>query len=233
MEKRVVLAKKFVEGALHNITQNLLHYQKNGKNVEKALENVKQESEKIAGVKEIPELMGCEGRARDAYYSAFNEILRAPFEFEAREKRPPTNEVNALISFGNSLLYTAILSEIYKTQLNPTISYLHEPSERRFSLSLDLSEVFKPILVDRSIFNLVNNQLIKEKHFSQELNACYLNEEGRKVFVQDFDERLHTKIKVRKLNKTCSYKHLIKIECYKLVKHVLGEQEFEPFKSGW
>jgi CRISPR-associated protein Cas1 len=80
--------------------------------------------------------MGAEGRMRKIYYEAFNVILKNGFEFQKREKRPPTDPINALISFGNSLMYTTVLGEIYKTQLDPTVSYLHEPSTKRFSLSL-------------------------------------------------------------------------------------------------
>jgi CRISPR-associated protein Cas1 len=73
--------------------------------------------------------------------------------------------VNALLSFGNSLLYTAALSEIYMTQLNPTVSYLHEPSQRRPSLALDLPEIFKPLIVDRVIFRLLNRGEISDDDF--------------------------------------------------------------------
>ena len=86
-------------------------------------------------------------------------------------KRPPNNPVNAMISFGNSLYYAACLSEIYRTQLNTLISYLHEPGERRVSLALDLSKVFKPILVDRTIFKLLNQKMIQLDDFDQ---AIYL-----------------------------------------------------------
>lgn len=67
---------------------------------------------------------------------------------------PPDNMINSLISFVNTLIYTKVLSEIYHTQLNPTISYLHEPGVRRFSLSLDIAEVFKPLIGDRLIFTV-------------------------------------------------------------------------------
>ena len=86
--------------------------------------------------------------------------------------------VNSLISFGNSMMYSTVLTELYNTQLNPTISYLHEPAERRFSLSLDLSEIFKPIFVDRLIFYLVNKKMITKKDFNQDLNCCLLNDKA-------------------------------------------------------
>ena len=99
---------------------------------------------------------------RERYYQAWRHILSDGWTFERRVRRPPDNEVNALISFGNSLLYTVCLGEIYRTQLTPTISYLHEPGARRFSLALDLSEIFKPLIVDRAIFRLLNTGQLKD-----------------------------------------------------------------------
>jgi CRISPR-associated protein Cas1 len=128
--------------------------------------------------------------------------------------------VNALISFGNSLLYSTVLSEIYHTQLNPTISYLHEPFERRYSLALDLSEIFKPILVDRLIFYLVNKRMLKEEDFEKDINYCLLNEKGRKIFLKEYDERLKKIIKHRELNRKVSYRRLIRLEAYKLMKQL-------------
>ncbi len=232
-EKRMEIAKELINTASYNILQNLNYYKKQGKEVEQFIQIINQERNRISSANIIPEIMGTEGRIRDAYYSAFNSILRPGFELEKRVKRPPDNMINCLISFGNSLAYTTTLSEIYRTQMNPTISYLHEPSERRFSLSLDISEVFKPIIVDRIIFNLVNNRIIKEEHFMNELNYCYLNEAGRKVFIAEYDEKLKTTIKHRKLGRSISYKHLIRLECYRLIKHLLGEQKYEGFKMWW
>ncbi len=82
--------------------------------------------------------------------------------------------INSLISFVNTLIYTKVLGELYRTQLNPTISYLHEPGERRFSLSLDLAEVFKPLIGDRLIFSLLNRNQITENSFTKELNFLHL-----------------------------------------------------------
>lgn len=231
--KRIEIAKGFVKGAAYNILQNLAYYQRQGKNVKDSITQIEKETEKIDNVQVIPELMGIEGRIRDAYYQSFDSILRPGFEFEKRTKRPPENMINCLISFGNQMLYTAVLSEIYHTQLNPTISYLHEPGERRFSLSLDVSEIFKPIIVDRIIFNLVNNRIIKEEHFLDKLNYCYLNDSGRRIFVSDFDEKLKTTIKHRKLKRKVSYQTLIRLECYKLIKHIIEGQKYEGFRMWW
>lgn len=93
-----------------------------------------------------------------------------------------------MISFGNMMCYAQCLRAIHQTQLNPTISYLHSPGERRFSLSLDISEIFKPIVVDRVIFNVLNKRQIQEKHFDRSLNRCVLNRSGREIFVKALEE---------------------------------------------
>jgi len=232
-KERLELAKEMINSASHNILKNLDHYRKHGKDVEESMNNIMLERDRIDAAKSVEELMGIEGRIRDHYYQSFNSILRVGFEFEKRVKRPPDNMINCLISFGNSLLYTTTLSEIYHTQLNPTISFLHEPSERRFSLSLDLSEIFKPVIVDRTIFKLVNNRMIGEEHFLDELNFCYLNDKGRRLFISEYDEKLRTTIKHPALKRNVSYQRLIRLECYKLIKHLVGDKVYEGFKAWW
>lgn len=229
--KRLRIAKEFVSTAINNILSNLEHYKKNGKDVVQFMDKIKDESTLVGPVSSIPELMGIEGRVRDVYYSSFGSFLREGFEFEKRTKMPPQNMLNSLISFGNSLMYATVLTEIYHTQLTPTVSYLHEPGERRYSLALDISEVFKPLIVDRVIFNLINNRIIKEEHFVEELNFCYLNEQGRRTFLSEYQKKLDTTINNARLKRHISYQRLIRIECFKLVKHILGEKDYRGLRS--
>jgi len=233
LSKRVVLAQKFVAGAADNIIKNLQYHNARDKDMSVFLEIIKELYNRINTTTEVNELMGIEGNIRSTYYKAWNLIINDEISFEKREKHPPTNPINALISFGNSLVYTTVLSEIYKTQLNPLISFLHEPGERRFSLSLDVAEIFKPLLSDRIIFSLLNKNQIQEKHFTKGLNLCHLNEAGRKIYLKEYDEKLKTTIKHRNLKKSVSYRHLIRLECYKIIKHILGEKEYKPFKIWW
>lgn len=97
--------------------------------------------------------MGIEGNIRRHYYATWNVIIDQEIEFDKRVMHPPDNMINSLISFVNSLIYSKVLSEVYHTQLNPTISYLHEPGVRRFSLCLDVAEIFKPLIGDRLLFH--------------------------------------------------------------------------------
>ena len=223
--KRIELAKLFVKGSAKNIMKVLAYY--------KIENSINETLSDLDSCKLITEIMNVEGRIRAEYYEKFDEILPKEFKMEGRSRQPPKNMINSLISFGNSMMYSTTLTEIYNTQLNPTISFLHEPSERRFSLSLDLSEIFKPIFVDRLIFYLVNKNMISKEDFDQDLNCCLLNDKGRTKFVQEYNKRLEKTIKHRDLNKKVSYRRLIRLESYKLVKHILGTKKYEPFVIWW
>lgn len=225
IQKRLELAKLFVEGAANNILKVLAYY--------KIENNIKETLSELNSTNKITEIMNIEGRIRLEYYSKFDEILPDDFKMEGRSRQPPKNMINSLISFGNSMMYSTVLTELYNTQLNPTISYLHEPSERRFSLSLDLSEIFKPIFVDRLIFYRVNKRMLSKKDFNEDLNCCLLNDKGRNKFIKEYNKRLEKTIKHKKLKKNVSYQRLIRLEAYKLKKHILGIEKYDPFVSWW
>lgn len=231
-KKRLLIAQRFIEGAAYNMIKNLQYYHRRGKDLGNIIQTLSDLSKQIPVSKSLAELMGVEGQIRQHYYGAFNELIQ-DFEMGIRTKQPPENEVNALISFGNMVCYTLCLRAIHQTQLNPTISYLHTPGERRYSLALDIAEVFKPILVDRVIFKVLNRREIQEKHFDKKLNKCLLNTAGKKIFVKALDDRLQETIQHRTLHRSVSYKHLIKLECYKLAKHLLAIEEYQPFKMYW
>lgn len=146
---------------------------------------------------------------------------------------PPDNMINSLISFVNSLIYSKTLTEIYHTQLNPTISYLHEPGSRRYSLCLDLSEIFKPLIGDRLIFSLLNKNQITENSFTRELNFLHLKKEASQLIVNELEKKLQATIMHKDLHRKVSYQYLIRLEAYKLIKHLIGEKEYEGFKMWW
>ncbi len=230
--RRLALAQALIEGASFNMLKNLQYYQARQKDLTAEIDTIQSLRSQISDVADVSALMGIEGNIRQVYYQAFDTILK-DFSMPGRSKRPPKDEINALISFGNMMCYTGCLRAIHHTQLNPTISFLHEPGYRRYSLALDLAEIFKPILVDRVIFKLVNKQMIKEKDFDRQLNRCLMKDSGKKTFIQAYEQRLSETIQHRTLKKKVSYGHLIKLECYKLIKDILGEQPYKPFKIWW
>lgn len=229
---RIEIAREFIQSAAFNINKNLMYYKNRGIELQDAIDSINSDTAIIKDQEDTESLMALEGKIRKTYYNCWEQIIQG-HEFKKRVRRPPDNIVNALISFGNSMVYTTCLSEIYKTQLSPLISYLHEPGERRFSLSLDLAEIFKPILADRIIFKLLNQRMLREEHFEKKVNYCLLKENGRKIFVKEFDDRVKTTVKHRNLGRNVSYAYLIRLECYRLIKHLLGEEEYKAFRMWW
>lgn len=227
--KRMDIARKIIDSAYHHILRNIRR-----KRVSQQLVNkIEIERENVNKATSIEELMGAEGRGRKYYYEAFNEILGGDFIFNKREKKPPKDPINALISFGNSMMYTTVLGEIYKTQLDPTISYLHQPSTKRFSLSLDIAEIFKPLIVDSIIFSMINKKMISKQDFNIENEICHLNEIGRKKFIREYENKLNTTLAHRALKRKVSYRYLIRLECYKLIKVMIENEEYKPLKAWW
>lgn len=232
-DKRLFLAKQFVNSASFHMRRNLRKY-KDKNDVTAFIDVIIDYQKQIDDMKKVTEVMGLEGMIRQNYYLAFNLFLDNRFAFDERTKRPPKDPLNALISFGNSLCYTKVLSEIYKTHLDPTISFLHEPSTKRFSLSLDIAEIFKPLIVDPVIFTLINKKRLDvEKDFDYIDDMVILNENGRKKFLEEWTRKLQTTIQHRSLKRKTSYQYLIRLECYKLIKHFIGDQDYKSLKAWW
>ena len=231
--KRIVLARKFIEAAADNIYRNLRYYNGRSKDVSVYMSEVDDLRKKIPVSQSVEELMGIEGNIRKQYYAAWNVIVDQEIHFEKRVMHPPDNMINSLNDYVNSVIYTKVLSEIYHTQLNPTISYLHEPGARRFSLCLDHSEVFKPLIGDRLIFSLLNRKQITEDSFTKELNFLHLKKEASATITRELEERLKKTIMHRELGRQVSYQYLMRLEAYKLIKHLIGEKEYEGFKIWW
>lgn len=233
-EMRLNLARRFIKGAVANITNVIRYYQNRGKDLEMEINQITNIANRIDECNNIEALMAIEGNIRGIYYTTFNTIIdKKDFVFHGRNRRPPQDRINALISFGNTLAYITTLSEIYKTHLDPRIGFLHATNFRRFTLNLDVAEIFKPILVDRLIFSLLGRNMLKKSHFESKINGILMNDKGRKIFVEEWENRLKNTIKHRHLGRNVSYRSLIRMELYKLEKHLMGEKEYQPFVSRW
>ena len=233
-EKRLAIARSFIAGAARNIRQVLKYYSNREKEVAELLASIESLMNGINDCGEIAALMAIEGNMREYYYKSFDEIIGDPdFVFRERTRRPPKNFLNTLISFGNSIMYTICLSEIYKTHLDPRIGYLHTTNFRRFTLNLDVAEIFKPIIIDRLIFTLLGRKMITTGDFERDTEGVILKEKGKKCFVEQLEEKLKTTITHREIGRPVSYRRLIRLELYKLEKHLMGEKEYQPFVAHW
>ena len=231
---RMALAREFVRGSLKNMGKVIAYYNRRGVDLAEPLNELHAMEPMIDAAPSIPELMGVEGKVRLRYYATWDRIIADDdFKFDTRSKRPPQNRINALLSFLNSLLYTTVLSEIYKTHLDPRIGFLHETNFRRFSLNLDIAEIFKPIIVDRLLFTLLGRRMIKPTDFRQDGAGVFLREQALKCIVEEYEKRLRTTIKARKLRRHVSYRRLIRLELYKVQKYITGDEPYEPYVSEW
>lgn len=232
--KRLNLARAFIEGASANILQVLKYYQRRGKNLEYEIAQINELKSLLKEQDSIEKVMAIEGNIRQIYYKGFNTILeKKAFYFEKRTKRPPEDKINALISFGNSIVYNTVLSQIYQTQLDPRIGYLHSTNDRRFSLNLDIAELFKPLLVDRTIFSLLNRKVITESDFKKEAGGIMLKEQARKCFLEEITNKLNTTVDLPGIGHRISYRGLIRMEAYKVQKYLTEGLEYRPFIMRW
>ena len=233
-ETRLYLAKKFIEGAIKNSLRVLNYYKRREYDLENEVSNLEDTLSLLKNTKSIEESMRVEGKAKEIYYKSFNKILNnKDFYFQKRTRRPPKDYLNAIISFVNSLIYTYVLSEIYQTHLDPRIGFLHATNFRRFSLNLDIAEIFKVVIGDRLVLSLIKHKEIKRNNFDNHLNGFVLNDKGRKKVLQKMNERLKQTIKYKKLDKHVSYRRLIRLELYKLEKYLMGEEDYIPFVMEW
>jgi len=227
--RRLDLARRFVEGGLENLRRLLRKEAGRGEGVEEALEVVERALLEVPQASSVEELMALEGRAREAYYGAWETLLGEAWALE-RSRRPPKDPINALLSFANTLLYTAILAQIYQTHLDPRIGFLHEANYRRHSLNLDVAEVFKAPLVDRLIFRLVRRGQIKSGHFLREGQGVFLSEAGRRLVVEEWEKTLQTTYRHPTLRRSVSYRTTLRLELYKLEKHLMRESPYVPYR---
>jgi len=228
-DKRMNLARKFVQGCGKNMISNLKFYKNKGKNLEEEIKQIQNIVDNLNFERSIEGLLSYEGDMWNKYYKSFNKILPNDFNFVKRTRNPPKDMINCLISYGNSVLYSTILSEIYKTELNPSISFLHSPSRSRFSLVFDISEIFKPLIVDRTIFKIVNQGILNKEHFNYTNNGVFLNSKGREIFINFYEKRLYKKIFLPRYKRKISYRNIIREECYKILRHIIGREIYEPF----
>lgn len=233
-EKRISIAKQIIETAILNMIVVLKYYRKKGKNLDEYISDINEKLGQLKNSKTTNEIMAYEGNIREKYYKAFNIILEnEDFKFTVRSKRPPKDKLNALISFGNSMMYTSVLSEIYKTNLDPRIGYLHSTNNRKFTLNLDVAEIFKPIIVDRVIFSVLNKKIITAKDFDDNYGGILLKDSGRKKFVEEYNKKILTTINHKEIGTTVSYKRIIRLELYKLQKLLTEEKEYKGFVMKW
>ena len=231
--RRLSIAKSLETAYLHNIFSNLKYYNRriNSSKIEDELSLEKHYLDKINGSTNIDELMLTEARFRGNYYSLFNEIIHdSDYEFVQRSKRPPKDPLNAMISFGNTVLYNRLATEISKTSLDIRIGLVHSTNNRSQTLNLDLADLFKPILIDRTIFTLINRRMLKiDRDFTEaENDGIYFSTIGKRIFLSEFNKKLYQKQNDNGTSK--SYAIRLRDEVQKVYRMVMYGEKYKPYK---
>ena len=232
-EKRLAMAKAIENAIAHNHRAILKYYKKRKQSglLEETIEFFTGEMKKINEAKDVRELLLIEARMKQCYYQAFNEIIQNDdFTFAQRTKRPPTDPLNALISFGNTYLYNQIATEINKTLLDIRIGIVHSTNRRSQTLNLDIADIFKPVLIDRTIFSLINRRVFDINRDFQNIKpkGVYLSKSGKRLFLTALYETMNRQIRTKK--GSFSYHSMIGREVAKIYRAVNYGNKYKPYK---
>ena len=254
MATRCELARRFVIGKLTNQRQRLQRFNRTHKDAEVS-QAIKQLTDLLGGLASLPihqparmkplaggdhrvegtpleTILGMEGAGSAAYFSCFGKFLSDPrqWPFPGRVKRPPTDPVNSLLSFGYSLLTNKVASAVQLVGFDHFVGYLHSSFYGRPALALDIMEEFRPVIVDSVVLNMLNNRMVTANDFVIELGAYRLKDEQRKVFFTKFEERLNEEVSHPLFGYKATYRRCIELQGRLLAKCVTGEiEEYPPF----
>lgn len=233
-KQRLYIAKAITVGSIKNMRAVMKYYAKKGRILDRQIWLLDEVIEEIESVKSVEELLLQEAKAKQIYYSVFDGILENDeYKFVKRSKNPPLNEINAMMSYGYSMLYSILLSILDRNSLMPQISFIHSLTKNYDSLQYDLADIFKSVLVDRLIFRLIRKQQIKKEYFEYYPDGrCYMTKEGLAFFTVEFDNNLKITVKIN--NKSYSYRSLLTREVYNLANYIKGDKkQYKTFAMKW
>lgn len=223
------IAKGLVVAKIQNQRTLLRRNWKMGQAPEDLLNGFQQDIRHAQRARALPQLLGAEGQAAARYFHAFSSMLsRAhdetlPFDFEKRNRRPPADPVNALLSFAYSLLtrtWTVVLTAV---GFDAYRGFYHQPRYGRPALALDLMEPFRPLIADSSVIQAINNGEIRPSDFISAAGSVALTSDGRKRFIATFERRLSHEITHPLFGYKVSYRRLLELQARLLARHLLGE----------
>jgi len=225
------LARQLVAGKIRN--QRTLLLRNHLEPDERTLAEMKRMAELAAGAASLEELLGIEGNAARLYFSSFGGLIKvesdgatpAPFrfDFEGRNRRPPRDAVNALLSLGYSLLVKDLLVTCHAVGFDPMMGFYHQPRFGRPALALDLMEPFRPLIADSAAIQAINTRMVTEKDFIQAGPAVALKPEGRKAFYRAYEQRMDTLVTHPLFDYRVSYRRLLEIQARLLARYMEGE----------
>jgi len=234
-QKSVSIARLMVAAKIANSRSVLMREVRNhGANsaIEAVVKHLATSLRRSRNAMSVPETMGIEGDAANNYFGVFNELLRGSgFAFGGRVRRPPTDPVNALLSFAYTLITHECASALQGVGLDPYVGYLHQDRPGRLSLALDLLEEFRASWADRFVLTLINRQQVKLNDFVTEASgAVRLTDDARKMLLTAWQERKQVEIMHPYLDEQVPIGLLPHCQAMLLARHIRGDTEFyTPF----
>lgn len=230
--KSIHAVQGFVRGKLKNYRAMLLRAQREGiSGLEAGITRLEQALQPINQTSVIDALRGLEGAGSAAYFTHFGRLIRNDaFSFKTRCRRPPTDPVNALLSFGYALLTHDVQGAINIVGFDPYLGYLHTQRYGRPSLALDLMEEFRPLVVDSMVLSAINRKTLTPDDFSDEpvSHAVSLTDEGRRKFLRLYEQKKQSRFKHPVMGRQCTYQEAFEIQTRLLAKYLMGETEQYP-----
>lgn len=230
-------ARRMIAGKIRN-SRTLLR--RNARTeADRVVEQLRPLAGSAQGAGSYPELLGIEGTAARLYFSAFtrmlgpgSEQLATTFRQNGRSRRPPPDPVNALLSFGYGLLVKDLTCITYAVGFDPYFGVLHRPRFGRPALALDLAEEFRPLVVESTVLQVLNNGEVTLSDFTSRVGGCQLNAEGRRSFLRAYERRLHHEITHPVFRYQVTYRRAMEVQARLLAAFLIGEvDEYVPFMT--
>jgi len=175
-------------------------------------------------------ILGLEGTASADFYSAWATFLPEDSPFERRSRRPPLNPVNACISFGSTLIYHEMLAACFAAGLDPALGHLHATTDKRWSLALDFVEPFRPVIVEALTLDLFSRTILGADHFEPHEGGVYLNSDGRRKFILQYEKRLERYFHSEHLGHRSNLRQIMRGTPLQYKNHITEGAEFSPFR---
>lgn len=220
-QQRLALVKAIVTAKIHNQYHILYrHGQQDNP--------LKLRQKSVSNQTSIDEVRGMEGLAAREYFAGWKRMLDSQWQFTGRNRRPPTDPVNAMLSFAYGLLRVQVTAAVHLAGLDPYIGYLHDTTRGQPAMVLDLMEEFRPLIADSIVLSVINHREIQPKDFQESLGAYRLSDEARKTFLQAFERKMNSEFKHPVFSYQCTYRRSVELQARLLSRHLQEGVAYQP-----
>lgn len=219
--KRLELVKAIVTAKIHNQYSVLYRHNQRDSLLKERKGIVKSQST-------LDQVRGIEGLAAREYFACWSKMLGTQWNFSGRNRRPPTDPINSLLSFAYGLLRVQVTAAVHLAGLDPYVGYLHEAIRGQPALVLDLMEEFRALVADNLVLSVINKREIQHQDFTESLGAYRLSEAGRKAFLQAFERKMTDEFKHPVFDYRCTYRRAIELQARLLARHLQEGVVYQP-----